>query len=339
MLPAIAESIASVLLGGGIGIAATMVVGMQLDAVWLLVASVVCIGIAPIMVTLRQVIPAPSTLQARIVRIVWPAALVAVTVIAIVAVRSTDASSIEGPDPLVFAAPVLAAALVALALSPVYSPAIRLVTVIARRTRGAKAVLAASSARDGYSAVTLVALTLASSVAITSVVLLESVASGQRAESWQTVGADVRVEGVADAAALVGEFEAAGATSAAVAELNDIEFEGGSRFDAATVVAVDADYPAFLAELPDGSASAAAVDRLLKLSGTSNADTVDALPALVDARLAELAGGGETIRLEIEGVPGDGRNRWNDLIAECRKRATRDRRPLTPRGSPARRIR
>jgi putative ABC transport system permease protein len=301
MLPAIAESIATVLLGGGIGIAATMVFGMQLDAVWLLVASVVCIGIAPIMVTLRQVIPAPSTLEARIVRIVWPAALVAVTVIAIVAVRSTGASSIEGPDPLVFAAPVLTAALVALALSPVYSPAIRLVTVIARRTRGAKAVLAASSARDGYSALTLVALTLASSVAITSVVLLESVASGQRAESWQTVGADVRVEGVADAAALVGEFEAAGATSAAVAELHDIEFEGGSRFDAATVLAVDSDYPAFLAELPDGSASAAAVDRLLKLSGTSNADTVDALPALVDARLAELAGG-ETIRLEIEGV-------------------------------------
>jgi putative ABC transport system permease protein len=301
MLPAIAESIATVLLGGGIGIAATMVFGMQLDAVWLLVASVVCIGIAPIMVTLRQVIPAPSPLQARIVRIVWPAALVAVTVITIVAVRSTGASSIEGPDPLVFAAPVLTAALVALALSPVYSPAIRLVTVIARRTRGAKAVLAASSAQDGYSALTLVALTLASSVAITSVVLLESVASGQRAESWQTVGADVRVEGVADAAALVGELEAAGATSAAVAELHDIEFEGGSRFDAATVLAVDADYPAFLAELPDGSASAAAVDRLLTPSGTPDADTVDALPALVDARLAELAGG-ETIRLEIEGV-------------------------------------
>jgi putative ABC transport system permease protein len=302
MLPAIAESIATVLLGGGIGIAATMVFGMQLDAVWLLVASVVCIGIAPIMVTLRQVIPAPSPLQARIVRIVWPAALVAVTVIAIVAVRSTGASSIEGPDPLVFAAPVLTAALVALALSPVYSPAIRLVTVIARRTRGAKAVLAASSARDGYSALTLVALTLASSVAITSVVLLESVASGAaggivadrrcRCARRGRRGCRGTRRGTRGGRGDLGGCRRASRHRVRGWQQVRRRDRAGSRL--LTI-------PAFLAELPDGSASAAAVDRLLTPSGTPDADTVDALPALVDARLAELAGG-ETIRLEIEGV-------------------------------------
>lgn len=292
------ESIVITLLGGLLGVGAALALGVRVGSLLLLGAAAGIIVTAPVVSTLRQVVAGLSATRALLLRIVAASVLVATAVTAVVALRGGSGEQTRTLDPLALVAPVLCAGVVALALAPVPGALIRLLPRLTSRTRGPGALLAGSSARDGRSIVTLMALTLASSVAITSLVLLQTVALGQQATSWRAVGADVRVEGASDPAALVDDYAAAGATATALTELTRVDVEGTTRSIAATLFAVDDTYPSFIAALPAEHRDFAAADirALLDLPAPTTADPV---PILVDARLAS-AITGETATIIID---------------------------------------
>ncbi|MFB2586563.1 hypothetical protein [Herbiconiux liukaitaii] len=306
-LHAAVEAVAVALLGACIGIGAATALGHQSDSLLLPIGVSLVAAAVPVVATLRQV-ASPRASRSRPLRIIAAAALGAVTITAIAALQvptgtatgAQTGTAAGALDPLALAAPLLISAVVALGLSSVPAVWLRPLSALALRARGPRALLARSSAHEGRSPATLFALTLACSVAITSLVLLQTVATGQEAASWRVVGADVRIDGAPDPAALVTELTDEGAIAAAIAELDDVPMQGvGSSIDA-TVLAVDADYPALLAALPAGlgGSASAAVTSLLE---QQPADGDEAVPALFDPRLTGVAGG-ETVTLDIGGT-------------------------------------
>src|SRR5690606_37802764 len=153
------------------------------------------------------------------------------------------------------------------------------------RTRGAGTLLAASSARDGRSVVTLFTLTLAVSVAITSLVLLSTVATGQQSTSSRFAGAEVRVDNAADAVALSQALASDGAVAAPFAELCGVKVEGVGDSSIATVLAVGGDYAQLVAALPAGLAQHGDADSVRQLVAAGG-DAGGPVPVLFNARLA-----------------------------------------------------
>lgn len=296
------ESVIVALVGAVLGAWAAAAFGARLDSPLLLVSAVVIVAAAPVVSTLRWAgETTESSSRSRAIRLALIAVLVSVTVLAVIALRSGVSIAGNGVDPLALAAPVLCAAVVALALSPLSGAAVRPISLLASRTRGPVPLLAASSARDGRSILTLFALILASSVAITSVVLLQTVAAGQEAASWRTVGADVRIEGATDAAALADEIDSAGATAATVAKITRVDVEGSGSPINATVFAVGNDYAQLLSTLPAEHAQHADADAVRQLV-ESDEDAQGTVPVLLDARLTH-AIAGDDISLSIDGTP------------------------------------
>ncbi|MCU1406790.1 MAG: hypothetical protein JWQ43_3093 [Glaciihabitans sp.] len=287
------ESVVVTLVGAGLGIAVALALGFDISSVLLLVIAAGTAAAAPVVSTLLQAV-AVSPARLATVRIAGAAVLIALSITAVVALRSGTGMGGVWIDPLTLAAPVLCAGVIAIAVSPLISWVTRSVSSLGSRLRGAGAVLAGSSARDGRSIVTLVALILASSVAITSLVLFHSVAAGQETESYRAVGGDVRIDGTSDAESLVRRFEDAGATAAAIAVLDGVKVQGTSSSAAVTLLAVDDDYGRLLTETParqQQGQNAEAASRLLEQKSPGTAEQAMApVPILLDSRAARAAG-------------------------------------------------
>ena len=326
------ESIAVTSAGCAIALFGTEVLAGSAGSPALLVGVAVVIAAAPVAATLAPLLPAWAPRCAALVRVGAVSALVAVTATAVIALRSGGGAAPRpsdpaaalagaaavGVDPLALVAPVLCAAVVALALSPAPALLVRPLVRWAARTRGPGGLLASSSAQEGRSVLTLVAVVLATSAALTSLVLLQTERAEQEATSWQVVGADVRIDGVTDATDATGPVSAlreAGATVAVVTPLRrGVEAQGETSSIGATVLAVDGDYAELLDALPPEvpqHASAAAVRQLtggadVAATATSGPDSAaDAagspLPVVVDTRLAGTVGTGD-FTLEIDDV-------------------------------------
>ena len=302
VIHAAAESIAVTLLGTGVGVAVAAMLGFRAGSPLLLAVAAGVFATTPAVSALGHALGAPSMRLAGALRAAGVSALVATAVTAVVALRSGAGGTAGDIDPLALAAPVLCAGVVALAVAPLPAVVLRFTSALTARTRGPATLLAGASARDGRALVTLVALTLAVSVAVTSLVLLHTVASGQESASWRAVGADVRVEGAPDPAALVGEFTDAGATAAAVVYREGVKLEGRTATTSATLLAVDDDYAQLLSALPGDqpSTDAVAVHQLLQQS-TAGDGLKDPLPVLADRRLAAQADDGRAT-FDIDGV-------------------------------------
>ncbi|WP_120337361.1 FtsX-like permease family protein [Cryobacterium soli] len=297
---AAAESIAVTLLGTGLGVAVAAMLGFHAGSPLLLAVAAGIFAVTPVAGAWSDALGAPSARRAGALRVAGVSALLATAVTAVVALRS-GAGGLGGDiDPLSLAAPVLCAGVVALALAPLPTLVLRFTSALTARTRGPATLLAGASARDGRALVTLVALTLAVSVAVTSLVLLHTVASGQESASWRSVGADVRVEGAPDPAALVREFTDAGATAAAVTYRQGVQLKGRTATTSATLLAVDDDYAALLSALPGTQPSTDALS-VRQLLGAAGGGIQDPLPVLADRRLAALAGD-DGATFDINGV-------------------------------------
>lgn len=296
------ESVLVALLGIVLGVAATVVFGGPIGSPLLLIVAATIITAAPVVSTLASANGSATSSVPSALRIAGAAALVAATVTAVAALHSGARAVGAGVDPLALAAPVLTAAVVAIGLSPLPAAMMRPLSRLAVRARGPGMLLAASSARDGRSIVTLIALILASSVAVTSLVLLQTVAAGQEAASWRAVGADVRIDGAADAADAVDAFKNSGATVTAITELEGVDVDDGSRPVSATLLAVDGDYAGLLSALPDDHAQRPDAEAVRQLIGQeSPAAGTEPVPVLLDTRLAENIDS-ETITVDIDGI-------------------------------------
>ncbi|WP_085477017.1 hypothetical protein [Rathayibacter oskolensis] len=293
---AAAESAAVTLLG--VALASAVAPGASDAGLMLGIAAIV--AAAPVVATLRPLLRPVPSVRARAVRLGGAGALVAVAAASILALRTGGGTAAAGVDPLALVAPVLCAAVVTVLLAPLASTVARPLATAAARTRGPGTLLAGAGAQEGRSMLTLVAVVLAASAAVTSLVLLQSVAAGQEAQSWQAVGADARVDGAPGGVALADELAGAGATAAAVTELDRIGVEGASRSTTATVRAVDSDYAALLAALPADQPLQAAAPAVGALAVP--APTGRPLPALVDARLASRVGS-DVFTLDLGGAP------------------------------------
>lgn len=298
---AVVESVIVTVIGVGLGVTVAMILGGPVGSLSLLLGVTALAVVVPVASTLRHAVATRSSSRTRVLVVAGAAALVATAVTSVIALRSGTRGVGNSIDPLALGAPVLCAAVVALCLSPLPATLGHPASRLASRRRGPGALLAASSARGGRAVVTLVALILASSVAITSLVLLQTVASGQEAAAWRAVGGDVRIDEATDAAALVSELESAGATAAAIAQLDDVKVQGSGSSFAATVLAVDDDYSELLSTLPSASPESADADDVRKLGEEGVASATEAVPALVDSRLADITNT-ESVTLDIGGA-------------------------------------
>ncbi|QHC69711.1 FtsX-like permease family protein [Rathayibacter sp. VKM Ac-2801] len=279
--------------------AAALVVPPRSPALMAVAAAVLVVS--PVVATLRPLLrPLPAP-RRRALRLAAAGVLVAAALTAVLALRGGSGAS--GVDPLALVAPVLAAAVIALALSPLPALAAAPLVRLAGRSRGPAALLAGSSAQEGTSRLALVAVVLAASAAVASTVLLQTVASGQESASWRAVGADLRIDTAPDGPALAAELDAAGDTAAALARIDGVRAEGPTSQVTATVLGVDSDYARLLAALPP-EALPSADPPAIPPSGAPAAD--DPLPVLVDRRLASTVGDGSFV-LDIDGVRIDAR--------------------------------
>ncbi|QHC57989.1 hypothetical protein [Rathayibacter sp. VKM Ac-2760] len=157
----------------------------------------------------------------------------------------------------------------------------------------------ARGARKARSVLTLATLVLAASAALTSLVLLQTVAAGQESLSWRTVGADVRVDDAADGPALAATLADGGAVTAALGVLDAVEVRSPTASLSATVLSVDDDYADLLAALPEDQPQRSSADAVRSLIAAGAAEP---LPVLVDARLADSLGA-EPFGLVVDDVP------------------------------------
>lgn len=305
-----AESVGVTLFGVALGVAAATVFGAAPTSWSLLIAVTAVLVAAPVVGTLRPLLPPLSPARSRTVGLASIAVLVSAAIAAVIALQSgvnremggTGVGAGQGGiDPLALAAPVLCAAVVACGVAPLAALVVRPLSRLTSQTRGAGPLLAGSSAREGRSLLTLIALILASSSAITSLVLLQTVAAGQEAMSWRIVGADVRITGTTDEPALLGAFRAAGSSAASVAPL-DVEAEAKASPVSVTLLAVDAAYPDLIATLPTDDPQRASVETMARLTDPSVAEAAGgAVPIVIDARLAARMDA-EEFTLDIAGV-------------------------------------
>lgn len=145
------------------------------------------------------------------------AVLAAVTTVAVLRARGLTAGT-AGLDPLLAAAPLLAALAGALLLARVYPVPLRALTVALGRRRGAVAFIgAARASRDPAGGILpLVVLVLALATAVTGSVVTATTDRGARVAAAQEVGADARVSALgvdAEEAAAAADVEGVAAVA------------------------------------------------------------------------------------------------------------------------------
>lgn len=299
------EAAATVLVGVALGAGVTvMVLGAPSTMGLLLIVIAVALA-APLVVPVRQAALADrASARPRILPAVTAAIAVTLAVTAVIALRSREPDSVATVDPLALAAPVFCAAVVAIALSPVPALLLRPLRSFVARTRGAGPLVAITGTGQSTTVLTLTTLTLAVSVAITSLVLAESVATAQDSAAWESVGADVRIDSVSDPDAAVAAFDGT-AAAVAVGVIGRVDLSGDGHSSTATLLTVDGGYADVLKAMPDdrpASGNVAAVERLVDESAGSNSTgAADPVPVLLDPRLSR-SFAGETVTLEIDDV-------------------------------------
>jgi putative ABC transport system permease protein len=223
--------------------------------------------------------------RSRLRRLVLEASVVLLAVAALAALRSRGLvdARIDGTDPLLAAAPLLLAAAVTLVVLRVQPLAVRAVSSVAARSRGAVGVLAAAHAGRAVAVVPLLALTISVALVVGGSLLVQTVRDGQSDASWQRVGAAARVTGVFDAD-VADRIAAAPGVTAASAQVvtRGVGFDSGAASALGTLVVVDTGYAELARQLPAGVTPD---DATLKALADAPADS-NALPVVVNERLA-----------------------------------------------------
>ncbi len=167
--------------------------------------------------------------------------------VAIVTVRNRGVlqTQTEGIDAFLAAAPVLIALGVVVLVVRVYPLPMKVVQILARRTRGVAGVITLAKARQSTPVLPLLSLTLAIAVAVSGGLLVSTARTGQEAASWQRVGADVRIQGELTPGELQ-DLADAGFTASRGYYQAVTTFALGSEYLNASLVAMDENYPAVL---------------------------------------------------------------------------------------------
>ncbi|MBO9555154.1 FtsX-like permease family protein [Cellulomonas sp.] len=228
-------------------------------------------------------------------RVSLEAALLVLAVAGMSALRRRGAVSMSGvADLLLAAAPVLAAAAVALLLWRAVPPLLTGALHVARRSRKAGPLLAMARARSTGALLPFVALVVLTTLVGLCAALVGTARAGQVDGSWDSVGADVVVRTAVPDASLgeVADALAAadGVDAVAVGRAQgERQVFGVQGVDTVQVLAVDpGPYGALLARTPFGAAPALA--RLARASDAAAARTdVGPLPALVSGPLLATA--------------------------------------------------
>ncbi|MCJ1686488.1 hypothetical protein [Rathayibacter sp. VKM Ac-2927] len=290
------EALIVTALGIALGLATAAALGAPPESPGLLIAVAGVLVVAPVVAVLRPLLRPPRRI--RVLRLAGAGLLLALAVTAVAALRGGARSSGGVVDPLALVAPVLCAAVIALALAPLPAALLAPLRRASAGTRGPGPLLAGAGAQESRSLLTLATLVLAASTALTSLVLLQTVAAGQESLSWRTVGADVRVDGAADGPALAASLADGGTVTAAIGALDAAEVRSPTASLTATVLSVDDDYADLLAALPDDQPQHASAEAVRALVATGPAEPV---PVLVDARLAASLGTAP-FGLEVDGA-------------------------------------
>lgn len=262
------ESIATSIVGVGLGLTVALLLFGPADPVPLIVLVVVAVLAGPVQSWLVARAASGSARQAanrsdrhevegraRVRRIVAELAAVALAAAAIVSVRTRGLlqTTTEGIDPLLAVAPLLLAVVVTIALLRIYPLVVRGVAALAARSRGAAGILGAAQAARSLAPLPVFALTLAMALAVGGGLLVDTVRSGQVDASWQRVGADARVDGAFEPSDVSRVASAPGVTAAGAAHIEGgVELGGINGLSLVTVIALDPGFAAVQAGLPDG---------------------------------------------------------------------------------------
>lgn len=213
-------------------------------------------------------------------------------------------------DPFLAVAPLLVALAATVVALRAYPWPVRLGAAVGSRSRGVLGVLGAVRARRALEPLPLLALTVGTSVAVTGLLLVDTVRAGQEAASWERVGAEARLEGPSAVEAAEALRGAPGVTAVAVGLTADAAtLNLGAYSQPVSVLAVDAAYVDVLAALPDPPADVAAIADLAAggagEGGSGGADGAQPsaaarVPVVVDPALAERIDRDE-LRLTLRG--------------------------------------
>ncbi|MEP6481764.1 MAG: hypothetical protein ABJA94_07125 [Rhodoglobus sp.] len=282
---------------------------------------------------------AERTLRTR--RVSLEVFVVVLAVAAIVAIRTRGLlqGATVGIDPLLAAAPLLLAAVMAIVLVRIYPVVVRAIAATVGRSTGALGVLGAAQAQRALSALPVLALTLATALVICGGLLINTVASGQRDASWTSVGADARVTAAVSDDEVERLAAGPGVTAAgSFLSTPGIGLTGAPATSFITLVAVGAGYADVVAGL-SGTPAAGNRDDADRLRSLAKVSKSERLPVLVDPQLADRLGdskdlvitvGGTNVEVEIAGIVSAGPGSLNGpaLFADRSQLASRLEAPL-----------
>jgi len=224
--------------------------------------------------------------------------VVALTAAVLLRRRGLDAepNSAEGAvfDPLLAAAPSLLAVAAAIVTLRLYAYPIRFFAWLAAKRRGVVAFVGLRRIlqQPASARLPLLVVVLAVAVALFSGTVRSSIEEGQLRSSWNAVGADVRISGAVDTAALVRDLDLSAVDSieaTAAARLVDTFSRSDAGSTAVEFLALDvADYAAVVAGTradPNLPASMIAAS-----DGKPTGDADDAIPAIVQRSWMESRG-------------------------------------------------
>ena len=296
--PALVESAAVVLVAGVVATAllrAPVPLGAVLIAVVALLAAPVQLARTALGSAVRRA-PANRSDRLRLRRvrtarrIAAEAGLVLVAVVAVLVLDAGGGLSGSRPNPLLVIAPLLLAAAATVVVLRLLPPVVSGAALLLRRSRGVAGVLVAARARRTRSALALLAVCIASGLALNDGMLVAAVDAGQEDASWDRVGADARAASAVDAARLRAAPGVTGAASLVALPGTSVDLRTTST--TATLLAVDRGYPAVVAALPASSPGTAAVLRRLRGAGPR-------VPVVVDAETARSMVG-STLQLQLD---------------------------------------
>lgn len=258
---------------------------------------------------------AERAVRARRVSVEVVVLLLAAAAIAAIRTRGLLQGATDGIDPLLAAAPLLLAAVMAIVLLRVYPIVIRGIAAVARRSTGALGVLGAAQAQRSLAALPVLALTLATALVIGGGLIIDTVDRGQRDASWPSVGADARVSAPVTDADIKRITALPGVTAAgSFLALPTIGVTGGPATRFVTLMAVGTGYADVVAGLA-GTPAAGDGGDAERLRSLAKAPGGDRLAALVDPDLVDTLGdlrdfvitvGGTNVEIEVTGVVSTG---------------------------------
>ncbi|HEY2643297.1 MAG TPA: FtsX-like permease family protein [Galbitalea sp.] len=212
--------------------------------------------------------------------------VLAVAALLSLASRGLLEAATAGIDLFLAAAPLLFGIVVTLVILRLYRWPVRAIGAIGRGSRGVLGVLGAARAEGAISALPLLALTLAVSLAVGGSLLISTVNGGQVAASWQRVGADARVDALVTPDTISSISHRAGVTAVGAAHVSaGVQVLFGTTTEFPTLFAIDRGFAGLVSHLPGESEQENYATSLRKLAAATPATA--RLPVVVDAQLAK----------------------------------------------------